>query len=211
MHSFVSLFVCCLALLSVAAGAKTVKPVCKAPVPPQPGSLRIAVLEVSVAEGNKLVNSREYKKSGANNNFVDDKESMANAQHLAENRRQYCALHGCDCLTTPSSYPLLAGEQGRQKNPSLTEFPFVRAALPFYDWVYRKQADTVFVNFGISIESLVAAFPADAHFGYPITSSDGGTDSAWLVRNSPRGNQMIQEMTDLQVSMANVRRRAAVH
>lgn len=80
----------------------------------------------------------------------------------------------------------------------------MRAALPLYDWVYRKQADTVFVNFNITIESLVSAFPPDAHFGYPMSFPNGGTDSAWLVRNSPRGNEIVKEMVDLQISMANV-------
>ena len=86
-----------------------------------------------------------------------------------QNAKQYCALHGYDYLTTPKSYPLLTGEQGSRKNPSVTEFPFLRAALPLYDWIYRKQADTMFVNFSIPLESLIQLMPEDTHFGYPIT------------------------------------------
>ena len=119
---------------------------------------------------------------------------------LLDNGYIYCSSHGYDLILVHSEYSFFDHFPCSWNLPS-TIFAATRAALPLYDWVYYKQADSVFVNHNISIQSLADRVPKGKHMAVTAHLGSFLNDVAVLWKNSPEGISLIERLISLQIYM----------
>jgi hypothetical protein len=119
---------------------------------------------------------------------------------MLDNLHAYCGRHAYDLIIAREEYSFFDHFPCPWNLPS-TVFAATRAALPHYDWVYNKQADTVFINLNISIESIVSQVPNDKHMVIAAPWQGWTNDVAVLWRKSPYGVRLLERLISVQVAM----------
>jgi len=121
-----------------------------------------------------------------------------------QNRESYCSRHGYGVewtSTRPASSASRHPVWGQLAGP----LELLEAADSKYDWIMSMDCDSLFVNMGVTIDSLLYRFAAretpwgkleidpNVHF---LISEDGRglAGGNWIVRNSPRGRELLREV-----------------
>lgn len=92
------------------------------------------------------------------------------------NKNQYCDKHGYDCKFYNFT------DIKSDKHIAYTKFLAILDCLPYYDWVFYNDIDSLIMNFDIRIEDFIDE-NYDLFVTYDINSLNNGQ---FLVRNTPR-------------------------
>lgn len=121
-----------------------------------------------------------------------------------QNREAYCSRHGYGVEWTsqrPRSSALRHPVWGQLAGP----LELLESVDSSYDWIMSMDCDSLFVNMGVTIDSLLYRFAAretpwgkleldpDVHF---LISEDGRglAGGNWIIRNSARGREFLREV-----------------
>jgi hypothetical protein len=122
------------------------------------------------------------------------------SQCMRHNLYSYCGRHRYDLIIVDEEYDFFDHFPCPWNLPS-TNFAATRAALPHYDWIYTKQADTVFINQNVSVSSIAKRMPRNKHMAISAHWQGITNDVGVLWRNSPEGLDLIEKLIRLQVQM----------
>ena len=128
-----------------------------------------------------------------------DKPIPGNGTYLASSSKYYTARHGYHHVLIQEEYPLF--NHSCPWNLASTFFTAARTLLPYYDWVFYHQYDSVFINHDLPLTSFTERIPSQAHFVLSAQWQYIINDVSMLIRNSQQGRDMLQRLIDLQVDM----------
>lgn len=95
------------------------------------------------------------------------------AELTVPNKKEYCAKNGYHYLEIVD-----ANTEG--KHPAFSKFVSVLNYLPFYDWIFYNDADSLIMNMNIKLESFM-----DSNFDMIISYDINGLNTGqWFVKNT---------------------------
>jgi hypothetical protein len=90
------------------------------------------------------------------------------------NKKEYCAKNGYDFLE-------IVDEDTQGKHPAFAKFSSTLKYMPFYDWVFYNDTDSLIMNYNIKLESFI-----DNNYDLIVSYDINGLNSGqWFIKNTP--------------------------
>ena len=105
------------------------------------------------------------------NAYTSDYKNIADL--TVPNKREYCLQHGYDFLE-------IIDDNTFGKHPAFAKFSSAIKYLPFYDWIFYNDTDSLIMNYNVKLESFI-----DNNYDFIVSYDINGLNSGqWFVKNT---------------------------
>jgi hypothetical protein len=126
---------------------------------------------------------RKNKKIALLNTYDQAYKPLADL--LRNNKKEYCDKHGYDFIELQrEAYP--------NRHAAYNKFICTQEILPYYDWVFYNDIDSLIMNYSIKLESFL-----DENYNFIISYDINGINTGmWFAKNSAFANNFLIDVFD---------------